>query len=461
MTMNRRWRRLTPMWWVAWLLFGAVMVAVGVVSARRLRGYDGYLTAGRTHGPAGIALSIAATAIGATATVGLMDQAARRGWSAFWFMAAAALGLAVQGVTVASRIRESGVRTFGELVERFLGRSFQIAVSILILFGWTWIVAAQFKAAGELAAVWGGAGTFRTGAGLAALFILAYTLPAGQRAVIATDAIQWLLLVSGVLVAAGVSSRLPLIGERMTSAASAHAFGGREVLHHLLVIGGLYVLSPNLVSRSVAARDGSSARWGALVAAPMLAAVGGVVVWTGSRAAAGGVVPPIFPELLRQAGEIWKWGLGIGILAAIVSSADTTLLVTASIAQNDLVRRPSVTGVRLWEAGIALGALVLVLLAPKATLFDFLFVAYEMFTPAAVPLLAVALYARRGVEPVLAWGAFGIGALAGLYGPAAALARRLGLGSDWPARESVVTIGFLVALLLAGLGAWRAMRRAP
>jgi len=444
------------MWWTAWMFFGAVMAVVGLTAARRLRGYEVFLTAGRAHGAWVVALSIAATAIGATATVGLLDQAVRKGWGAFWFMGAAALGLVVQGATVAARIRESGVRTFGELVERQLGRPFQTAISILILLGWTAIIAAQFKAAGELAAAWGGGVSYQWGAALAALFILAYTLPAGQRAVIATDGLQFLLVAIGLIAAARLAAQVPHTFETPLLHRFSGTFGWREGLHHLLVIGGLYVLSPNLVSRSVAARDGAAARWGTLLAAPLLAGTGLLVVWTGLRAASGGIEPPVFGALLARAGTVWKWGVGIGILAAIVSSADTTLLVTASIAQNDLVRLPSVTGVRVWEAGLAGVALALVLLAPAATLFDFLFAAYEMFTPAVVPLLLVAFFARREVARPMAWGSFVVGGLMGLYGPVTGVLRKgAWLGGGWPAKEDMVTTGFLVAFLLALWGVLR------
>ncbi len=449
------------MWWTVWLLFGSCMAAAGLAAARQLRGYEAFLTAGRRHGEWAIGFSIAATAVGATATVGLMDEAARKGWSAYWFMGAAALGLVIQGATVAARIRTSGVRTFGELVELQLGRSFQTASSVLIVLGWTAIIAAQFKAAGELAVVLGGSGSFRMGAFLAAVFILVYTVPAGNRAVIATDGLQFLLIALGLAAAALLAARQPDEMERAPEMVSTARVGWSGFLHPVVIIGGLYVLSPNLVSRSVAARDGAAARGGAFLAALILAGVGLLVVWTGIRAAGGGIGPPVLSMLLQRAGGAWKWAVGVGVLAAIVSSADTTLLVTATIAQNDLIRRHWVGGVRLWEAALALGALGLVILAPRATLFDFLFAAYEMFTPAMVPLLLVSFYASRGVARPWAWGAFLTGGLLGLYGPSIGWLRRGGwvAREGWPLKEEVATAGFLLALLLALFGAWRGGRK--
>ncbi|MFO7535266.1 MAG: hypothetical protein R6X19_06235 [Kiritimatiellia bacterium] len=455
------------------LLFSAGMVGIGAYAARRSRTYDHFVIAGRSHGVFSVTLSILATAIGASATVGLMDQAAAKGFPFFWFLGAAAIGLLVQGLTVAGAIRETGCRTFSEVVERQFGPRVHRVISVLIVLGWTAIVAAQFKAAGSLAeGMSGNRIGFETGVILAAALIVFYTLPGGQHAVILTDAVQFTMVASGIvgllvfllLHAPGAMAqvRLPLFNEQ---------FKAREFFYHLLIVGGIYVISPNLFSRAFAARDPATARCGALAAAPILALTGVVVAFIGVYAAASGAVAPgqpVFATLAAAAGQPGSILLGLAILAAIISSADTTLLVTASIAQQDLLRRESVTGVRAWVAGIALAAVLLVLAAPGATLYTLLFAAYNVFAPAVVPLVFAAFYAPRRLEPAFVWTGLAIGMGAGLYGYAGSLLRvidieKAGWGAasaDFMSRteQGVLIAGFCAVSAVAAVAAWRARR---
>jgi SSS family solute:Na+ symporter len=256
--------------------------------------------------------------------------------------------------------------------------------------------------------------------------------------------------------------RLPLFNEH---------FQAREFLYHLLIVGGIYVISPNLFSRAFAARDAATARRAAFAAAPVLALTGLVVAFIGVYAAASGAVAPgqpVFATLAAAAGQPGSILLGLAILAAIISSADTTLLVTASIAQQDLLRRESVTGVRAWVAGIALAAVLLVLAAPGATLYTLLFAAYNVFAPAVVPLVFAAFYAPRRLEPAFVWTGLSIGMAAGLYGYAGSLLRMIDIekagwgaaSADFMSRTEqwVLIAGFCAVSAVAAWAALRARR---
>jgi SSS family solute:Na+ symporter len=435
------------------LVFSLVMIAIGVVASGRSRTYDEFLVAGRTHGVFSTTLSILATAIGASATVGLMDQTAAKGFPYFWFLGAAAIGLLVQGLTVAGAIRRTGARTFSEVVEKQFGPRVHRVISILIVLGWTAIVAAQFKAAGSLVEGMSGSRIgYQAGVILAAALIVFYTLPGGQHAVILTDVVQFGMVAAGILgllvfllIHAPFSGHvpLPLFNEQFTAG---------DWLYHLLIVGGIYVISPNLFSRCFSARDERTARKAVLISAPVMALSGFIIAFIGVYAAASGAVQPgqpVFATLSAAAGYPWSILLGLSIFAAIVSSADTTLLVTASIAQHDLLRRESIAGVRAWVAGIAAAAVLLVLLAPGATLYTLLFAAYNVFAPAVVPLVFAAFYAPRRLEPVFVWSGLGIGMAAGLYGYSLPILRYMGFAhSVWPER-TVLTAGFCVVSLIA------------
>ncbi|MFA6508206.1 MAG: hypothetical protein WCT14_19030, partial [Treponemataceae bacterium] len=81
--------------------------------------------------------------------------------------------------------------------------------------------------------------------------------------------------------------------------------------------------------------------------------------------------------------------LVMGLLAAILSTADTVLITAAGIAQNDLVKRASVTGVRLWTVGIGLIAACIALF--QRDVIAILMKTYNGYTAGLVPALFVAL----------------------------------------------------------------------
>ncbi len=452
------------------VLFSALMLAIGAASARRSRTYEDYLVAGRAHGVFNVTLSILATAIGASATVGLMDQAAAKGFPFFWFLGAAAVGLLVQGLTVAGKIRETGARTFSEVVERQFGPRVHRAVSVLIVLGWTAIVAAQFKAAGSLAeGMSGNRLSYEAGVILAAALIAAYTVPGGQHAVIRTDVVQFGMVAAGILgLLVLLLAQAPGAAGRVSLRPFNAAFTAKDLVYHLLIVGGIYVISPNLFSRCFAARDAQTSRRAVFAAAPVMLVAGMIIAYIGAYAAVSGAVPsgqPVFATLSAAAGPPWSVLLTLSILAAIVSSADTTLLVTASIVQHDLVRRPSVAGVRFWVAVIAAAAVALVLLAPGATLYSLLFAAYNVFAPAIVPLVFAAFYAPRRMEPPFVWAGLTVGMAAGLYGYAGTLIRSLDRNaSGWGrvvgeyatrTEQTVLIMGFLI---VSAIAAWAVVR---
>lgn len=453
-------------------IFSAVMLAIGARAASRSRSYDEFVVAGRSHGVFSVTLSILATAIGASATVGLMDQAAAGGFPFFWFLGAAAIGLLVQGLTVAGAIRDTRARTFSEVVERQFGPRVHRVISILIVLGWTAIVAAQFKAAGVLVeGLTASHVGYRAGVVLAAALIVGYTLPGGQHAVILTDVVQFGMIAAGILgLLAVLLVQAPAAAGSVPLSLFNDHFTASDWIYHLLIVGGIYVISPNLFSRNFAARDARTARRATLLSAPVMALMGVVIAYTGCYAAASGMVKSgqsVFSTLSAAAGFPWSLLLGVSILAAIVSSADTTLLVTASIAQQDLLKRESVAGVRAWVVAIAGGAVLLVLLAPGATLYTLLFAAYNLFAPAVVPLVFSAFYAPRRLEPAFVWTALAIGMAAGLYGNANALMGTFGSGGpEWDqARayagrtgKTALIAGFCIVSLIAAVAVRRARR---
>ena len=86
------------------IVYSAVIVGLGLWSARLVRGSGDFFVAGRRLGPGLIFTSMIAANIGAGSTVGAAGLAYRDGLSAWWWVGSAGLGSLVFAFTIAPRL---------------------------------------------------------------------------------------------------------------------------------------------------------------------------------------------------------------------------------------------------------------------------------------------------------------------------------------------------------------------
>ena len=88
-----------------------------------------FVAAGQRCGPLAVFLTLMATILGASATLGVAAKAEAIGFPAAWWLASGAAGLALQGAILSARIRESGARTLPELARIVAGPGAQRLVA--------------------------------------------------------------------------------------------------------------------------------------------------------------------------------------------------------------------------------------------------------------------------------------------------------------------------------------------
>jgi SSS family solute:Na+ symporter len=186
-------------------------------------------------------------------------------------------------------------------------------------------------------------------AGVAAVFIV-YTYWGGQLSVIRTDRWQLALFLGGLVVcflllgwsfrnAVSIGGNVPADHFRFPVSSS---FGWYDVLvFYPLIVGLPYLVGPDIYSRVLCARDDRVARRSALAAAAVVMPVSFLLAGVGLMAR--GRFPGIAPEaaLPVTVGELVPMGLkGLitaGFLAAVMSSADTTLMSASTIFSLNIV----------------------------------------------------------------------------------------------------------------------------
>lgn len=400
-----------------------------------------FVVAGQRCGTISVFLTLLATIFGASATLGVAERAEKIGFPAFWWLASGAIGLALQGILLSAKIRESGARTLPELARQTAGPLAQRLVAIVIAISWPAVIGAQLAAfAGLWCAITGSSGTALPTI-LCALIVALYTLIGGQRAVVKTDAPQMLVLAAGfgglfLWIFSGKcdGAPVPLESVRLLSP----EFGPREAILSLLTVGGAYFLGPDIASRSLVARDGRTARRAALAAAPALLSFGVAIALAGMWAATN--APGAGNPILRIAAKLplaLRLCLSIGLFCAVLSSADTCLVNAAAIVAGDLAGSRSVRATRIAVAAMAVAATVLALFG--GDIIGVLLKAYSIYTPGVVCPLAVSIICGR-VNRRFWLAAVATGGLCGLA------------GTLFPSLDFLPAAGMALSLLLALAG---------
>jgi len=327
-------------------LYAALMLVIGILGLRRVRTAEDYLLAGRRSRGLHIGGSLAATILGASATLGLAGLAYRRGLTGSWWLLVGALGLTGL-LFLVRRVRAARAYSLPGLLGLWYGPAMRRLSAAFIAVAWLGIVGAQASAAGRiLAAFLGGhyaAWTLAAGG----LFIL-YTVMGGQVSVIGTDLPQLLFIIIGLVgsavfglrAAAGLPGLKAALDPGFFSFPLSPGFSAFDLALLALVVGSTYLAGPDMLSRLLCSRDQSSARRGLAMSIAVIVPLAFLIALIGmvARALYPGASPEAaFPLLMKGTLPPLLAGLAmLALLSAFLSSADTTLLTLATVLAVDL-----------------------------------------------------------------------------------------------------------------------------
>lgn len=333
------------------LLYMLVQLGIGVWVSRRIRTESDYLIAGRRLGYVLTTFSIFATWFGAETVVGSAGIAYSRGVS----LASAepfgyGLCLVLAGLVFAVPLWRRRLTTLADLYrQRYSPNVERLAALVLIPGSILW-AAAQVRAFGYVLST-----TASLGAGLAitiaAGFTILYTMFGGLLVDAITDVIQGLIVAAGlvVILVAVISHTGGLAATRDALAASGPIQllppGGDSLLaiveEWAIPICGS-VVAAELVGRIIAARTPTIARNGSLLAGAMYLVLGLIPLAIGvlgqrflpGLAEPEQLVPMVARELLPTA--LYALFAG-GLISAILSTVDSTLLVSSGMLSHNLI----------------------------------------------------------------------------------------------------------------------------
>lgn len=382
----------------------ALLFIIGIIDAKRVNSFEDFAVAGRRQSQTFVTLSLLATMIGASATIGVMGRVTSLGFPAFWWLGVGAVGLYLQAFLLSERVRGLEADTVPDLVSKLVGRVPSAIVAIIIIIAWPGIVASQILAMSSILALVTGRENNKTLMLIVAIIVILYTTIGGQLSVIKTDALQFVII--GLSFVATFVFLFFFAGKDSSAVFAQitplnESYGIKELAIQLFIVGGTYLLGPDVISRNLVAKDGKTAKRSAITAATVLIFFAFIIVLIGmfiniNYTDLNGANPLIYiiSDVLPKPIAVL---LALGLLSTLLSSADTCLVNISSILEHDVLRKNRVWALRLWS--VIIGAIAVCIAFFKGDIIAMLTGAYSVYAPGIVCPLFIAILTHKKVKP--------------------------------------------------------------
>ncbi|WP_170968221.1 sodium/proline symporter PutP [Vibrio kanaloae] len=407
-----------------------MMLAIGVIAYKRTSNSTDYFLGGRSLGPWPAALSAGASDMSGWLLLGLPGYAYAAGFEAFWLAGGLLVGTWANWLISAKRLRTYSITTESLTLPEFLSRRFndnskliQTISAFFILLFFLFYTSSGLVAGGKLFETVFGL-DYTTAVIIGTVCVVSYTLFGGFLAVSWTDLVQGLLM-SAALLIVPIAAMNGGLGQLSTDLHNINpelltlwndAKG--EPLSAIAIISlaawGLgYFGQPHILARFKATRsnkDLTTARriavvWTALsMIGAMLVGLVGLVYVTNSGAPKLEDGEKIFMLLVNAMFHPVIAGILLAaILAAIMSTADSQLLVSSSAMAEDLYKQvlkkdaTSEEIVRVGRFAVILISLIALALAmtPDSSVLGLVSYAWAGFGAAFGPAIVLSLYWSR------------------------------------------------------------------
>ncbi|NOH92700.1 sodium/proline symporter PutP [Vibrio sp. AIC-3] len=407
-----------------------MMLAIGVIAYKRTSNSTDYFLGGRSLGPWPAALSAGASDMSGWLLLGLPGYAYAAGFEAFWLAGGLLVGTWANWLISAKRLRTYSITTESLTLPEFLSRRFndnskliQTISAFFILLFFLFYTSSGLVAGGKLFETVFGL-DYTTAVIIGTVCVVSYTLFGGFLAVSWTDLVQGLLM-SAALLIVPIAAMNGGLGQLSTDLHNINpelltlwndAKG--EPLSAIAIISlaawGLgYFGQPHILARFKATRsnkDLTTARriavvWTALsMIGAMLVGLVGLIYVTNSGAPKLDDGEKIFMLLVNAMFHPVIAGILLAaILAAIMSTADSQLLVSSSALAEDLYKQvlkkdaTSEEIVRVGRFAVILISLIALVLAmtPDSSVLGLVSYAWAGFGAAFGPAIVLSLYWSR------------------------------------------------------------------
>jgi len=426
---------------IGFVVYLAVVLVAGAVTYRMTKTQEDFLLAGRGLNVWVATFSERASGESAWLLLGLPAAAMAAGLVESWTVVGCVFGIGFAWWAVAAPLRRETERLGALTLPQYLAARYgdqanriRFVATGIILFFYAFYLAAQFNGAGTILhttfgmePIWGMV--------LGAVVIVLYTMAGGFIAVAWTDLLQAIIMIGTLVV-------LPIVGLYELDARGLSLSDGLRDVESLgswtggktgaaafaAVVGGLswgfgYCGQPHTITRFMSIGDPSKIRAGRLIAvcwalpafvgAMLIGLVGISLYDIMDLTAGGGSADALMPHMAKDLLPGWLAGIFVsGAIAAMMSTADSQLLVGTSAVAEDVVhqgmKRELSQGqlVRLsrWVTiGLGVAGFVLAMTSDKL-IFALVSYAWSGLGAAFGPAVLLSLHWRKTTGKGVLWG---------------------------------------------------------
>ncbi|MGL4192053.1 MAG: sodium/proline symporter PutP [Vibrio sp.] len=412
------------------IVYLILMLTIGVYAYQRTKNSTDYFLGGRSLGPWPAALSAGASDMSGWLLLGLPGYAYAAGIEAFWLAGGLLVGTWANWLINAKRLRTYSITTDALTLPEFLSRRFndkskliQTISAFFILLFFLFYTSSGLVAGGKLFETVFGI-DYSTAVIIGTICVVSYTLFGGFLAVSWTDLVQGLLMAAALMVVpvVAMNGSLTQLDQDLTAInpelltlwndAQGEPLSVIAILS--LVAWGLgYFGQPHILARFKASRsnqDLTTARriavvWtGVSMVGAILVGLTGLIFVTQSGSIQLDDGEKVFMLLVNSLFHPVIAGILLAaILAAIMSTADSQLLVSSSALAEDFYKQlvktyaSSEQIVRVGRVGVVIISVLALLLAmtPDSSVLSLVSYAWAGFGAAFGPTLVLSLYWER------------------------------------------------------------------
>lgn len=417
--------------YVVFAVYFMAMISVGFYFFRKNKDTDDYYVGGRSMSSSHIGLSVVATDVGGGFSIGLGGLGFIMGLSGSWMLFTGLVGAWLSAVVLIPRIsalaRTRGLLTFPQIFIHFYDGRVALMAGIISAIGYIGFTSSQLLAGAKLASA-----TFLELDLNYALLIMGviavgYTVIGGLKAVIYTDTIQWIILMSGLIfigIPLGYLAVGGISGIRASVPSELLSLGNISwvtFVNWFITIVPIWFVGMTLYQRIYACKDERTAKKAWYIAGlfeyPIMAFMGvllglfsrvaadqGMFAYAGYDSIAGMDAEMGLPMLLRTVLPAGLTGLMLSAyFSAIMSTADSCLMAASGNVVTDIIGY--IRGKELTDkaslkysqlATLVIGILALLLATLMQNVLDLMLLSYAfMVSGLFVPVLGALFWKQR------------------------------------------------------------------
>lgn len=381
-------------------IYFLIVIIIGFYSFGKVKSNKDFFIAGKKAGVFQVSGSLLASILGSSAILGSVEFSYHKGYAGASMMICASLGLMVLFFLV-KYIKDFQGYNLPNMLGNFYGPEIEKISSLIISTAWIGIIASQIIGAAKIITILSNF-NYTQGVLIAGSVFILYTILGGQLSIIKTDFIQFLFIIFGVILTFSFITTepltinpLPFINEK---------FKISDLIVMLLTYSTTYFVGPDIYSRLFCAKDEKIMKKSITIAILILLPLSFILARIGIYGANNfskeilGNESVLLMIAHKKLPQFISFSLYFGLLSAVISSADTTLLTTASLSAQIFIKNlKNKNAIKITRILIVVFGILSILIALKMKyILSTLFMALSIYSGAFIIPVLAGIFGYRG-----------------------------------------------------------------